>query len=93
MRTIIHAALLAVPAAALLAACGGSDDAATPIAPVATTTTVSGSAVKGPVNGATVRAKKPDGTACGTATTNAQGTYSLETTCTGDLIIEVSGGT
>ena len=67
--------------------------AATPIAPVATTTTVSGSAVKGPVNGATVRAKKPDGTACGTATTNAQGTYSLETTCTGDLIIEVSGGT
>ena len=33
MRTIIHAALLAVPAAALLAACGGSDDAATPIAP------------------------------------------------------------
>ena len=93
MRTIIHAAMLAVPAAALLAACGGSDDAATPIAPVATTTTVSGSAVKGPVNGATVRAKKPDGTACGTATTNAQGTYSLETTCTGDLIIEVSGGT
>ncbi len=93
MRTVVHFALLSIPAAALLVACGSSDDAPTPVAPVVTTTTVSGSAVKGPVNGATVRAKKADGTVCGTATTNAQGTYSLETTCTGDLIIEVTGGT
>lgn len=93
MRNAIHYALLTIPAAALLVACGSSDDAPTPVAPVVTTTTISGSAVKGPVNGATVRAKKADGTACGSATTNAQGTYSLETTCTGDLIIEVTGGT
>jgi hypothetical protein len=91
MRTIIRASLLAVPAAVLLAACGGSDGTTTPAA--ATTTTVSGSAVKGPVNGATVTARKPDGAACGSTTTNASGTYSLQTTCTGDLVIEVSGGT
>ncbi len=95
MRTIIRFGLSAIPAAALLVGCGGgSDDTPTPVTPpvAATTTTISGSAVKGPVNGATVKAKKPDGTACGTTTTGAQGTYSLETTCTGDLVIEVTGG-
>lgn len=75
---------LALATTALITACGGSD--------AATETTISGSAVKGPVNGATVTAKKADGTACGTATTT-NGLYTLKTTCTGDLIIEVSGGT
>lgn len=69
-----------------LAACGGGDDAP------ATETTISGEAVKGPVDKATVTAKKADGTVCGTTTT-ANGVYSFKTTCTGDLVIEVSGGT
>jgi hypothetical protein len=69
-----------------MVACGDGDN---PI----TKTTITGSAVKGPVSGATVTAKKADGTNCGSATTTSSGTYTLETTCTGDLIIEVSGGT
>lgn len=81
--------LLASATAGLgLVACGGGDS--TPATP--TETTITGSAVKGPVNGATVTAKKADGTACGTATTT-NGTYTLKTTCTGDLVIEVTGGT
>lgn len=77
---------LLVSAAGLgLVACGGGDST------TATETTITGSAVKGPVNGATVTARKADGTACG-STTTSNGTYTLKTTCTGDLIIEVSGG-
>lgn len=80
--------LLASATAGLgLVACGGGDS--TPATP--TETTITGSAVKGPVNGATVTAKKADGTACGEEKTT-NGTYTLKTTCTGDLIIEVSGG-
>jgi hypothetical protein len=45
------------------------------------------------VSGAKVTAKKPDGSACGETTTAANGTYSLATACTGDLVIEVTGGT
>lgn len=48
--------------------------------------------MKGPVNGAKVTAKKPDGSACGETTTAANGTYSLATACKGDVVIEVSGG-
>lgn len=36
--------------------------------------------------------KTADGKACGTTTTKADGTYSLSTECSGDLVIEVSGG-
>lgn len=79
--------LLVSVASVGLVACGGGDS--TPATP--TETTITGSAVKGPVNGATVTAKKADGTACGEAKTT-NGTYTLKTTCTGDLIIEVSGG-
>ena len=82
--------LLVSVASVGLVACGGGDD--TPAAPATPVeTTITGSAVKGPVNGATVTAKKADGTVCGEEKTT-NGTYTLKTTCTGDLIIEVSGG-
>ena len=90
--------LLTALAAAALAACGGGGDS-TPAAaaPAATvTTTISGSAVKGPVSGATVTVKRPDGTACATTpaavTTTTTGSYSLTTVCTGDVLVEVTGG-
>jgi hypothetical protein len=63
-----------------------------PSAAPSTDTTITGSAVKGPVSGATVTAKKPDGSNCGTTTTNGSGTYSLTTACRGDLIIEITSG-
>lgn len=68
-----------------LVACGGGS----------TETTVSGNAVKGPVNGAKVVAKKADGTVCASAETSTDGTgaFRFTTTCEGDLVIEVSGGT
>lgn len=67
----------------------------TPTAPVTTAstdTTLTGSVVKGPVGNATVTVKKADGTACGTTSTNAAGQYSFTTACTGDVIVEVTGG-
>lgn len=75
-------------AALAVAGCGGGSNS-TPIS----TSTLTGSAVKGPVGNATVNAKKPDGTACGTTTTNLTGQYSFTTACTGDVIVEVAGGT
>lgn len=84
----LNLTLLAV-ATLVAAGCGGSDSLG--VAP--TNTTVTGSAIKGPVNNATVTAKKPDGTACGSTTTNTAGQYSFTTACTGDLIVEVTGGT
>lgn len=57
-----------------------------------TVTSLTGSVVKGPVGNATVTAKKPDGTACGTTATNAAGQYNFTTSCTGDVIIEITGG-
>ena len=61
-------------------------------APATNDTNLSGSVVKGPVGNATVTAKKPDGTACGTTATNTVGQYALTTACKGDVIIEVTGG-
>lgn len=89
--------LLTALATAALAACGGGDSTTPTAAPAATvTTTISGSAVKGPVSGATVTVKRPDGTACATTpaavTTTATGSYSLTTVCTGDVLVEVAGG-
>ena len=63
-----------------------------PTTPAAIVTSLTGSVVKGPVGNATVTAKKPDGTACGTTATNATGQYAFTTSCTGDVIIEVTGG-
>lgn len=78
-------------AALALAACGGSDTS--PIA--ATTTTITGNAVKGPVTGATVTIKNAaTGAVLVTTTTEKDtGFYSVPTTFKGDVLVEVSGGT
>ena len=57
-----------------------------------TVTSLTGSVVKGPVGNATVTATKADGTACGTTATNATGQYAFTTSCTGDVILTVTGG-
>lgn len=73
-------------------ACGGSGGDPTPVA--ATPTKISGAAVKGPVAGAAVTVKKvSDGSVVGTTTTKSDGTYSLDVTYSGDVVIEISGGT
>ena len=76
-----------------LAPTNGTTTPTTPATTASTDTTLTGSVVKGPVGNATVTVKKPDGTACGTTTTNAAGLYSFTTACTGDVVVEVTGGT
>ena len=56
--------------------CGGGDAPAA--APASTT--VSGDVVKGPVNGATVTFKRPDGSVIGTTTTDTSATM-VSVTC------------
>lgn len=90
MRTLspLASAALTVAVVAGLTACGGGSGGSS-----STETTVTGSAVKGPVNGAKVAVTKAsDGSACGETTTNSAGAYSLATSCTGDLVVTVSGG-
>ena len=88
-------AAAALAAAAVLVACGGSD---TPAA-AAASTTITGSAVKGPVNGATVNVYRVDaggvkGALLATTTTGTGGSYNVTLTgYTGDVLIEVTGGT
>lgn len=85
--------MLATAAAAtlFLAACGG--DGGSPAAPATPSTTISGSVVKGPVSGATVTVKNAaTGAVLGTTTTS-NGSYSLSVPFTGDVVIEVTGGT
>jgi hypothetical protein len=78
--------------AGLLTGCGGGGGG-TPATPVATNTTISGSAVKGPVNGATVTVRNASsGAILGTTTTSPAGTYSLTISYNGDVVIEVQGG-
>lgn len=77
-NSALAAAVLAV------AGCGGGGSSGT---------SLTGTVVKGPVGNATVTVTKPDGTACGTTSTNASGAYSLSTACSGDVIVEVTGGT
>lgn len=90
MRTKVTLCLTALAAAALLAACGGGGSSA----PAVASTTISGSAVKGPVNGATVTVKDAaTGATLGTTTTGTSGTYSLAVAFSGDVIVEVNGGT
>jgi hypothetical protein len=98
MRSKIHTALTATLASLLLAACGGGGGSATPTATTPTTpaasTTISGAAVKGPVNGATVTVKNAStGASLGTTTTGAGGSYSVTIPYNGDVIVEVIGGT
>lgn len=86
MRSVFILALSALSTATMLVACGGSDS----VAP----TTITGSAVKGPVNGATVTIKKAsDGSVVGTTTTGTGGAYTVSVPYQGDVIVEVSGGT
>jgi hypothetical protein len=82
-------------AASLLTGCGGggSDGGGAAATPTPASTTISGSAVKGPVGGATVTARAVSGgTLLGTTTTSPNGTYSLTISYNGDVVIEVSGG-
>ncbi len=76
-------------AAGIVAACGGSDSAPT--------TTVSGSVVKGPVNGAAVCAYKAVATGKGEqlkcTTTTSTGSYVMDVQYAGDVVIEAVGGT
>lgn len=74
----------------LLSGCGGgSSSESTPA-----TTTISGSAVKGPVNGATVKALAANtGAVLATTTTNSTGAYTFNISYNGDVVIEVEGGT
>jgi hypothetical protein len=76
--------LAALAVATILVACGGGG---TP------TTTISGSAVKGPVDGATVTVKDANGNVLGTTTTNSTGGYTINVNHSGDVVVEVSGGT
>ena len=99
MRSKIHTAFAATLGSLLLAACGGGGSG--PAAPTAVTptppavaTTISGAAVKGPVNGATVTVKNAStGATLGTTTTGAGGSYSVVVPFSGDVIVEAIGGT
>ena len=78
---------MAALAALVLVACsdGGSTTTAS--------TTITGSAVKGPVNGATVTIRNAStGAVLGTTTTSVTGAYSISVSFTGDVVIEISGG-
>lgn len=93
MRTLIRSLGVSLAlATGFLTGCGGGGG--TTAAAPAAATTISGSAVKGPVNGATVTAKAlSSGTVLGTTTTSPTGTYSFTISYAGDVLIEVQGGT
>lgn len=85
----------ALAAALTIAACGGGGDS-TPAAstpPPVVSTTITGNAVKGPVSGATVTIKHATtGAVLATTTTSITGAYTVATTYSGDVVVEVSGG-
>jgi hypothetical protein len=93
--------IASVAAVTAFAGCGGGHSSSTNQAVTqtpatnnpSTSTTLTGSVIKGPVANATVTFKKPDGSACGTTSTDSLGMYSFNTSCIGDVIVEVSGGT
>lgn len=92
MRTLIRSLGVGLAlATGLFVGCGGGGGSA---AVVPASTTISGSAVKGPVNGATVTARAvSSGAVLGTTTTSPTGTYSFTISHSGDVVIEVQGGT
>lgn len=93
MRSTLYAGLLATAAALILAACGGGDSSPAASGPAPASTTISGSAVKGPISGATVTVKNAaSGASIATTTTTGSGTYSVSITFNGDVIIEMTGG-
>jgi hypothetical protein len=76
--------------ASTIAACGGGDATTTA---AATNSTINGSVVKGPVAGATVVFKNAlNGAVLGNTTSSPSGTYSFTTTFSGDVLVEVNGG-
>lgn len=89
MRIPFLVTLTATSAAVMLMACGGSDSSvATPVA-----TTITGSAVKGPITDGIVTVKNAATNAVlGTTKTLAGGTYTLSIPFAGDVVIEVTGG-
>lgn len=90
MRNRILAALAALATGLIVAACGGGGGGAGATAP----TTVSGAAVKGPVAGGLVTVQNAsNGAVLGTTTTSLAGTYSLQITFSGDVVVTISGGT
>ena len=90
--------------AGLLAACGGGGGTSSALsatggvapAPAVPTTTVSGSVVKGPVNGANVCAYKVTAAGKGDqircVASSAGGSYSMDIQYIGDVVIEATGG-
>ena len=92
MNRKLFASLSGLVLVGTLAGCLGSSDSDSSDEPSASTT-ISGSAVKGPVSGATVTVKRADtGAVLVTTTTNSTGGYSVNTTYQGDVIVEISGG-
>jgi len=87
--------LACIPAAIAITNCGGggSSPSSPPPPPPPSATTVSGSVVKGPCNGTTVRIlNAATGAQLATTTTNATGAYTVDVTYTGDVIVEATGG-
>lgn len=91
MRKLLWSLATAVAlSAGLLAGCGGGGGGGG----ATTSTTISGSAVKGPVGGATVTARVAStGAILGTTTTSPLGTYSFTISHSGDVVVEITGGT
>ncbi len=87
--------LALIPLAGLLVACGGGGGGDTTGS--STDTTISGSVIAAPVNGATVLVKDRAGnTVAGPVTTASDGTYSIDipnSSLSADLVFESSGGT
>ena len=90
-RLALFPASVVVAACGVLASCGGGSTPA-----VATTTSMSGNVVKGPVSGAQVCAYKATPAGKGdqiTCTTSAAGgAYTMELSYVGDVVVEATGG-
>ncbi|MEA2050462.1 MAG: putative Ig domain-containing protein, partial [Campylobacterota bacterium] len=92
---------ISVVLALLFSGCGGSDDATPdvdePLAPTTVTKTISGVAVDGYISGATVCLDINSNDICDSdepsTTTSDDGTFSFDTTATGNYPIIISGGT
>ena len=90
MRSKILTTLLATASAVALMACGGGGSSAPAATP---STTISGAVVKGPVLDALVTVTNAlTGVVLGTTRTLPGGAYSLTIPFTGDVVIQVSGG-
>ena len=93
MRANFLAACAAAPIVLILTSCGGSNST-TSTGGTSTSTTISGAVVKGNVSGATVTFKNAStGAVLGTATTDANGNYTINASFSGDVVIEATGGT